>query len=621
MKRLKKSRYITGFDGIRSIAVIAVILYHLFPYTMKGGLMGVPIFFVVSGYLITDLLIQEWEQNGKIDIIGFYIRRMKRLYPALITMLMVTGTYITLFQRNLLTNLGKIIVSNIFYVYNWFEIRMGQSYFDKFATQSPFTHLWSLSIEGQFYLLWPFVILGLLKLVHKNSHRFWIIFAVSLLSAIEMALLFSPGKDPSRLYYGTDTRMFSILIGTSLAFVWPSTKLRAEMPAENRRIINLVGYLSMVILLIFFVTLSGENPFVYHFGMYLFSLVSAVLVAVVAHPGASLNRLFTNPFFSYIGKRSYGIYIYQFPVLTFYEAKINIGEHPILNGIVEILIILIISELSYRLIEQPLKKFDYTNALEEIKDVFMAPKGVPIKKKVSVILALTTVAITLVGSFQSTTVKKASSSDLEKQIIKNNKEVAKKNKQINHKDESNSASSSSSVKEDNINDENLKLSPKQVEQANNLAITAVGDSVLADGSAELQKIFPKMYVDAKVGRQTADAVQILQNSANSNQLADTILVVEGTNGPFVGNEVSDIMKIAGKKRQVYWVNTHVPTRRWEGQVNKDLQKNDKKYKNLHIVDWNSYCKNHPDWFYDDNVHPNPEGVKYYSHLVAKNILK
>lgn len=621
MKRLKKSRYITGFDGIRCIAVIAVILYHLFPYTMKGGLMGVPIFFVVSGYLITDLLIQEWEQNRKIDIMGFYIRRMKRLYPALITMLMVTGTYITLFQRNLLTNLGKIIISNIFYVYNWVEIGLGQSYFDKFATQSPFTHLWSLSIEGQFYLLWPFVTLGLLKLVPKKSHRFWIILGMSLLSAIEMALLFSPGKDPSRLYYGTDTRMFSILLGTLLAFIWPSTKLSTELPAENRKIINLAGYSSMFILLIFFVTLSGENSFVYHFGMYIFSIVSAILVGAVVHPGASLNRLFTNPFFSYIGKRSYGIYIYQFPVLTFYEAKINVGEHPILNGIIEILIILVISELSYRFIEQPMKKFNYANTLNEIKAAFTIKEQISLKKRVSVILAAATVLITVVGSFQSPTVEKASSNDLEKQIAKNNKEVAKKNKQINQKDASTSASSSSLVKEDDISDKKLKLSKKQIQQANNLSITAVGDSVLADGSSELQKIFPKMYVDAKVGRQTADAVQILQAAANNNQLPDTILVVEGTNGPFVGNEISDIMKLAGKKRQVYWVNTHVPTRRWEGQVNKDLQKNDMKYKNLHVIDWNSYSKGHENWFYDDNVHPNPEGVKYYSHLVAKNILK
>ena len=148
MRRLKRSRYITGFDGIRTLAVIAVIFYHLFPYAMQGGLMGVSIFFVISGYLITDLLLQEWEQNRKIDVKAFYIRRMKRLYPGLITMLVGTIAYITLFQKELLAHIRMVFLTNLTSIYNWYQIHTGQSYFDKFAIQSPFTHLWSLSIEG-----------------------------------------------------------------------------------------------------------------------------------------------------------------------------------------------------------------------------------------------------------------------------------------------------------------------------------------------------------------------------------------------------------------------------------------------------------------------------------------
>lgn len=173
-KRLAHSRYISGFDGIRTIAVIGVIVYHLLPYSLQGGYLGVPIFFVVSGYLITDLLLQEYEQNGRIDVLNFYGRRMKRLSPALVTMVLTTAAYITLFQRSLFVNLKAIITTNLLYVYNWWEIGHGQSYFDRFNGESPFTHLWSLSIEGQFYLFWPVILILLLSLFRQRKQIFFI---------------------------------------------------------------------------------------------------------------------------------------------------------------------------------------------------------------------------------------------------------------------------------------------------------------------------------------------------------------------------------------------------------------------------------------------------------------
>lgn len=172
-KRLKHSRYITGFDGIRSLAVIGVILYHLMPAQMRGGYLGVPVFFVVSGYLITDLLLQEWKQTGRIDIKQFYYRRMKRLYPALVTMLIGASAYITLFQRNLLNNLRGNVISSLFYVNNWWQINHGMSYFDRFSGESPFTHIWSLAVETQNYILWPIVFVLLMKLVKIRGKSFW----------------------------------------------------------------------------------------------------------------------------------------------------------------------------------------------------------------------------------------------------------------------------------------------------------------------------------------------------------------------------------------------------------------------------------------------------------------
>jgi len=198
-RRAGKRRYITGFDGIRTLAVLGVIIYHLAPSTLQGGYLGVPIFFVVSGYLITYLLIQEWDTTHSINVLSFYGRRLKRLYPALVTMLLGTTAYITLFQRSLLVNIRKTVLTNLIYGYNWFEIGHGQSYFDRFSGESPFTHLWSLSIEGQFYLVWPLVVLGLLLVFRKRARAVFPLLALAIVSALAMAFLYDP-KNPNRVY-------------------------------------------------------------------------------------------------------------------------------------------------------------------------------------------------------------------------------------------------------------------------------------------------------------------------------------------------------------------------------------------------------------------------------------
>ncbi|MFR8085814.1 MAG: acyltransferase family protein, partial [Leuconostoc gelidum] len=165
-----KRRYITGFDGLRAIAVIGVILFHLMPTKIIGGWLGVPLFFVLSGYLITDLLIQEYDNTQFIAPIKFYIRRLKRLYPALVCMLLISTTIILLFDQQLIYNLRHVLITNLGYVYNFWAINNGQSYFQQFGGASPFTHLWSLSIEGQFYFVWPFVVWGVLKLRIKKRY-------------------------------------------------------------------------------------------------------------------------------------------------------------------------------------------------------------------------------------------------------------------------------------------------------------------------------------------------------------------------------------------------------------------------------------------------------------------
>ena len=608
-KRLKKSRYITGFDGIRSLAVVGVILYHLLPTSMKGGYLGVPIFFVVSGYLITDLLRQEWEQNGKINIWQFYVRRMKRLYPGLAFLLITASAYITLFQRGLLNNLRGVVVSSLLYVNNWWQINNGLSYFDRFANESPFTHIWSLAVEAQNYLIWPVIFVLLMVFVRKRKWIFYTVLGTSVLSAILMMILYTPGGDPTRVYYGTDTRLFSIWMGSALAFVWPSTRLKKNIPKQAKRILNLAGLISLLALILFFFFLDDHYSFVYYGGMFLVTIFCVILVAVTAHPGASLNRWLTNPVFTWIGKRSYGIYLYQFPVMIFYEAKVSdIADHVLIHTVIEISLILIISELSYRYIERPLARFDYSRTLQVVKGWFKTP--IISKQKPWLIPATLVVIVALVGFV---TAPKDSVTADQKQLqakIAESKKLAEE-------------SQKDSEKNDGTVDQAIldkyELTVEQGKKAQKLQLTAFGDSVMLDAATDLKEVYPQVVVDGDVGRQLYASEPYIEELKKQNLLKDTVLIGLGTNGAFTEAQFDTIMSALGD-RKVYWVNVRVPTKRWQNDVNAMLADMAKKYDNLTLIDWYDYSNGHSDWFYDDQVHPNPEGMKHYIHLVSETML-
>lgn len=618
-KRLENRRYITGFDGIRTIAVIGVILYHLFPKIMRGGYLGVPIFFAVSGYLITDLLRQEWLQTETIDVKGFYIRRMKRLYPGLVAMLIAASTYILLFQRDLLNNLRSVVASSVLYYNNWWQIFRGFSYFDGFATQAPFTHIWSLAVEAQNYLIWPLLFIVLKKYVKHSGKIFGIIMALAIGSGILMAILYTPGADPTRVYYGTDTRLFSILMGSGLAFVWPSYRLKEEIPIKAKTLLNGVGIFSLVVLLLSFLFLADHLIFIYYGGMFIVSIFATILVAVTAHPGADLNRWLTNPVFTWFGKRSYGIYLYQFPVMIFYEAKIqNLSDHVFLHSLIEIALILGISELSYRFIEKPLGKFYYRYTWFAIKDFFRNPWFTVPKITALISIVLSCFALFALAVAPSNEVT-AEQQQLQKNIEANKKKAEQRKAEEKAK---NNGETKDSTKETSPAPEtNFDLTAEEMKKAQGMEITAFGDSVILDAASGLQEIFPKMIVDGEVGRQLYASTPDIEKLDKDKLLKSNVLVGLGTNGSFTEAQFDEFMTAIGPKRKVYWINVRVPTRRWQNDVNTMLQTMKKKYKNLVVIDWYSYSNAHEEWFYDDRVHPNVDGQVKYSSFIAKQVVK
>lgn len=644
-----KRRYITGFDGLRTIGVIGVILYHLRPELFKGGYLGVPIFMVISGYLITEGLINEIDQTGKIDLKTFFTKRVKRLYPGLIAVLFATSAYIVLFSRDLLHNLHMMVVTNLTYVYNWWQIMNGQSYFARFANnESPFTHLWTLSIEGQYYLIWPLIVLFLMRVVKDRGRMFNLTFLMALASGVWMFVLYrltaaAPGADPSRLYYGTDTRAFAILLGAALAFIWPSARLTSQIPAREKGILNLSGLVALAGMLWMVFRTDSQSTFLYQGGMFLFSVLVMVLVAVVAHPASIFGRLLSNPVFKYVGSRSYGLYLYQFPVMIFFENAVKtVADHPVLYPVIEVAIIVVLSELSYRFIEQPVARFDYRQTGAFFKGLVNFKQPMLTARVVSllslVVLATGSVGIAMAPSAKS----QADNSPLAKQLEQNKEDDKQKAKQLAEAKRANeasrkaaknsslsqslslsqSAAEESKAKTHPVNQQYEKygLTQVQLQRAQTMPLTAVGDSVMLDGKPGLQELFPKAFIDASVSRQLVNTIDTVKGYAQNGSLADTVVIGLGTNGPFTADQMAQMMQAIGANRKVYWVNVRVPTRSWQGQVNDLLKQELPKYKNLTVIDWFSFSNGHNDWFYDDMVHPNPTGNPYYASFIAKQLL-
>ncbi|MGA3154929.1 MAG: acyltransferase family protein [Streptosporangiaceae bacterium] len=350
-------RYMPGLDGLRAVAVLAVIAYHEQFGWAPGGLLGVGVFFTLSGYLITGLLLGQWSAHGRINLGDFWIRRARRLLPALFVMLMVVTAWVTIADRARLTSLRGALAAAATYSSNWYLIVQNQSYFARFAPPAPLDHLWSLAVEEQFYVIWPpLLLLALLLLRKRTAHAArWLALptlAMAAASAIAMMLMYQPGLDPTRVYEGTDTRAFGLLIGAALAMLWPSrdTAIKAMLP---RVLLDGAGFAGLAVIGLMIWRLGQYSPFAYHGGMVLLSLATAAAVAAAAVPGSVTGRALGWRPLRWIGARSYGIYLWHYPVIVL-TSPANTGED-LPRAALQIAASIGLAALSWKFIEEPVR--------------------------------------------------------------------------------------------------------------------------------------------------------------------------------------------------------------------------------------------------------------------------
>ncbi len=369
----RETRYMPGLDGLRAIAVLGVIAYHLNFGWAAGGLLGVGVFFTLSGYLITDILLTQVSRGG-IKLAAFWLARARRLLPALFVMLAIVMAWVTVFGPHQPSDFRMDVVSASAYFNNWWLIFHNVSYFAQFAAPSPLNHLWSLSIEEQFYIVWPFLLLIGVHLVREVPNGgnirprlglVWVGLAIA--SAVLMAVLYVPSLDPSRVYYGTDTRAQELLIGAALATVWPSRQLRRNIAPQARRMIDWAGVVGLLIVGLMFWRCGEYSPFLYRGGFLALSLGTALLLVALAHPASKLARVIGMRPLRWIGERSYGIYLWHFPIIVLTTPEGAQQQVDIPRAIVQVAATFIVAALSWKYIENPIRRGGLLGLRERIR--------------------------------------------------------------------------------------------------------------------------------------------------------------------------------------------------------------------------------------------------------------
>jgi len=596
----RTDNYVPSLDGLRAFAVLAVIAYHMKASWAPGGLLGVTMFFVLSGYLITGLLIKEYQKTGTISLSNFWLRRVRRIIPAVVFAVLGTGFLCTLFNHALLTKMRPDVIPTLLFVNNWWQIFHEVSYFVALGDPSPLTHYWSLAIEEQFYLIWPVALLVCMKAgVAKKTMRTGTI-VLAALSALEMFILFDPAQDPSRVYYGTDTRAFSLLIGATLAFIWPYQRLTGRagdrMTQNDRIVFNVAGVAAVAGLIVMIALTNGFTPFIYRGGLLICSLLTALLIAVAVHPASWIGTVLRLRPLVWVGKCSYSMYLWHYPIILLMTSSNMVGDAPLWLRLIQLAIIFGVSAFSYYVVEDPIRKGAIGKWVAQVRAGDFTPVQWAQDHLVPVVIAAAFVVVPACGLAFIPDVSSVGNVAALNPNAKSTSVAAD-----NH--ESESASSSSSAPVASI--------------SNPYDILLIGDSVpeALEGYEVFYEVFPYGHIDAMVGRYFGEAIPLYQEYKDAGAVGKVVVIALGTNGYVPDEETEALMDEIGDDQRVWFINTRSHTEFVE-ESNAAIQRCVDKHKNAQLIDWYNISGTlGEDVFDGDGTHLTPDGCREYAQMI------
>jgi peptidoglycan/LPS O-acetylase OafA/YrhL len=575
--------YRPGLDGLRALAVAAVFLYHARIDWLPGGFLGVDLFFVLSGYLITSLLLVEWEARNRIDLRRFWLRRARRLLPALVVVVLASLALAAIFARQDLAHTRSDAVSSLLYYTNWHEIAANHSYFNLMGNPSLLQHTWSLAIEEQFYIVWPLLLVPCLVLVGRKRLPMVVIAGIAASAAL-MWILYNPGADPSRVYYGTDTRAFLLLMGILLALVWPwIERLRQAVP-----LLELLGVSALVGAVLLFLRMHEFNPTLFRGGDLAAAFCFAVLVAAVAHPKTGIGEALGVAPLRWVGERSYGIYLWHWPIIVLIA---GVNARPSVGIVVaEAALVLAVAALSFKYVEQPIRTGSLQRRLAKHPRRYrfeVMGAGALGLAVAFAILFVTPASLNPVSAYVSPPKAKGATHHEQPQR-QTTTEVSQQTRPKNKKQ--------------------LALPPGR--------ILALGDSVMLGCSSQLKTALQHhVRVDATVGRQIKDTVDELQRLRRHHRLTKIVVLQVGNNGPLWFRDLVRLRHALHGIPDIVVVNVRNTTS-WQDESNHALDNWVQGWSPAHLADWYGRSTSK---MMQDGTHPWPYGCRIYARLIADTL--
>ena len=575
------SRYIHSVDGLRAVAVIAVLLYHLGIDWIPGGFLGVDLFFVISGYVITGLILDSIARSGTLDLRAFYLSRIRRLVPALVAMIVFTTLFIGVYApetvRRFLADIPYVLTGSM----NWALVSRQQDYFEAIGRPPLLQHTWSLAVEAQFYLIWPLVLLFILRYFGKKNIPFAAL-AIAIASGIAL-FAYSIRIDTqesaiSHVYFGTDTHSIGLFLGSALAVSWQPQNLTREITKRAQDFIDMIGVIGLLGLLSTFLFINESDPTLYRIAFPLSALFGCATLISVVHPASRFAPILSTRPLIWIGERSYGIYLWHWIVFQLTRPSIDlVGDDWALYAL-RVLIVFALADISLRYIEIPVRRGYFELWFRGMK---YRTKTVRLRQQLSTFAAvLVTLAATSLVSINA----------------------------MERADRIAAAEKASAESEDQVPDQVITASETP-------GLWVTGDSVILGIRNVLAKYERIELINARVGRQIGELIQVTKTDQQFVGKSPVVLNL-GNNNRLVETDVVELMEIVKDQPKIIVVNTAVP-RSWKEANNQLIQNVVSRYPNTTIIDWAAISENHPEYFATDGVHLNPPGVNAYVSAIRE----
>lgn len=668
-------RYMPGIDGLRAMAVLAVLFYHADMPWMPGGFLGVEVFFAISGYLITGLLLAEWHKSGLINLGRFWFRRARRLLPAVYTLLIVVLAFTVIVLPGKVASLRIDALGAALYVNNWVQIFSHKSYFEAIGRPSLLRHLWSLAVEEQFYIVWPVLLVLVMRFVlpHIRAPKrrlalAFIALAGVIASSLLMAGLYNPDLDPSRIYYGTDTRAAGFLIGATLAILTSPAQTSEQIPGPSRFgfALDVLGFGAVGGLTAIFILVNEINQYLYLGGFAVVSLLTVAAIYATVRNGSRLfTRLLSLPVVRWVGLRSYSIYLWHWPIYAVTRPQLDVPLTGLPLMVLRLAMTAVCAELSYRLIERPIREGALGRLWSRLHEqqsrrfrlrfmgmsmlsgaLLLALGAAVIRAQPPAVppdlaengdtaggglheTATLTVKPPVIASRQTTAPPAVVPHGISMKVTPT---AATTTPMVTMPAGTaiTAAMASTAALVDRtpapVLTPPLSGTPESITDSVTLTdvlganyhITAIGDSVMKGAASALEQAMGSIDVDAVVARQAGATITLLRQRRDAGTLGNVVIVHIGNNGFITPKQYDEIMSILSSVPRVIIVNVHVP-RRWEGPNNTLMANEVLHSKNALLVDWYAATVNHPEYFAGDGLHMQPKARMIYVNLIMAQI--